>query len=224
MRDHPIDRGLALMSLSDFVPSPVRSLPVVVLADVSGSMSGRGKLAAQSQSIAEMIDAFSTDDATRGAVQLAVITFGGQAAEVVVPLRAIADITWDPGTLAARGKTPWGAAIALAQDVVDGLVEPTFQPTIVMTSDGMPTDAWEPLLERFLSSRRGAQSHRYAIAIGEDADAAILERFAGDSERVLAAGDAAEIVEYFRRITMSVTQALIGGTYDAGLGDLTDDF
>ena len=111
-----------------------------------------------------------------------------------------------------------------AEDVVATVAEPTYQPTIVMTSDGIPTDEWEPVLERFVRSRRGAQAHRYAIAIGEDADAATLARFTGDRGRVLHAGDAADIVEYFRRITMSVTQALSRGTYESGLGDLTDDF
>src|SRR4051812_9310753 len=106
------------MSLSNFVPPPSRSLPVIVLADVSGSMTQRGKLAAQSQSIAEMIDAFRTDATTRGAVRLAVVTFGGEVAELVLALTPIDEIAWDPETLAAGGKTPWGAAIAMTEEIV----------------------------------------------------------------------------------------------------------
>ena len=212
------------MSLSDFTPLPARALPVIVLADVSGSMTARGKLAAQSQSIGEMIDAFRADATTRGAVRLSVIAFGGEAAELVVPLRPVDEVVWDPATLVAEGKTPWGAAIALAEDVAAGVPEPTFQPTIVMTSDGIPTDNWEPVLERFLQTRRGGHSHRYAIAIGEDADTATLARFTGERDHVLPASDAGDIIDYFRRITLSVTQSLLRGTYESGLAPLTDDF
>jgi uncharacterized protein YegL len=171
-----------------------------------------------------MIDAFRTDGATRGAVQLAVIAFGGEAAELVLPLRPVDEVNWDPAVLDAGGKTPWGAAIALAEDVIAAVPEPTFQPTIVMTSDGIPTDKWEPMLDHFLRTRRGAQAHRFAIAIGEDADTAVLARFTGDRDRVLSAREASDIIEYFRRITLTVTQALSRGTYESGLGALTDDF
>src|SRR3954468_17943893 len=109
------------MSLSDFTPQPGRMLPVLVLADVSASMKGH-KLAAQNESIAEMIDAFRADSATRGAVHIAVISFGGEAAELVVPLTRVEDVTWED-TLGAAGKTPWGAAISLASDVIAELPE-----------------------------------------------------------------------------------------------------
>ncbi len=212
------------MSLTDFVPPPNRSLPIIVLADVSGSMTARGKLAAQTQSIGEMIDAFRTDATTRGAVQVAVVAFGGESAELVVELQPVEGIAWDPKSLVADGKTPWAAAISMARDIVDAIPEPTYQPTIVMTSDGIPTDRWEPALQQFLATRRGAQAHRYAIAIGEDADPEKLAEFTGSADRVLAATQASDIIEHFRRLTMSVTQALIRGQYESGLPGLTDDF
>lgn len=210
------------MSLSDFRPPPSRMLPVLVLADVSASMKGH-KLAAQNESIAEMIDAFRADSATRGAVHLAVISFGGDAAELAVPLTRIEDVTWKD-SLGAAGRTPWGAAISLASDVLAELPDTAYQPTIVMTSDGIPTDIWQPALDRLIGTKRGAQANRYAIAIGEDADSSRLAQFAGAAERVLSAQEASDIVEYFRRITMQVTQALVRGAYQSGLKPLTDDF
>lgn len=200
-------------------------LPVIVLADVSGSMVERGKLAQQDEAIGEMIDAFRLDAATRGAVHLAIIAFGGEIAELVVPLQTVESVAWRADHAAAGGRTPWGAAFALAQDVVRDLPSTTYQPTVVMTSDGVPTDAWEPVLHSFLESKRGGQSHRLAVAIGEDADCAKLAQFTGDPAHVLAAADgSADIVEYFRRITLSVTQALMRGTYESGLRPLSDDF
>jgi uncharacterized protein YegL len=52
-------------------------MPVIILADVSGSMTAYGKLAALNRAIAETIAIFASEQDARAEIHVAVITFGG---------------------------------------------------------------------------------------------------------------------------------------------------
>jgi uncharacterized protein YegL len=49
-----------------------------------------------------------------------------------------------------------------------------YRPTVVLVSDGGPNDAWEKPLNAFISDGRSAKCDRMAMAIGADADEAVL--------------------------------------------------
>lgn len=68
-----------MATLKEFEQSTPRPLPVVVLADVSGSMSVDGKIQALNQSLREMLGAFVSVDELRADLQVCVIAFGGTA-------------------------------------------------------------------------------------------------------------------------------------------------
>jgi uncharacterized protein YegL len=214
-----------MTTFSDYAVPGDRALPVLLLVDVSGSMGQHGKLAAQNESIGQMIDAFLVDSRTRGAIRIAVIAFGGEAAELLLPPTPVEQVQWTPPSEAA-GRTPLGTALGMAREV---LVDPAFKPqnalkaTIVLTSDGIPTDDWQTPLRDLLASRAGAQADRIAVAIGEDADEAMLEQFCSDDMPVLKAHEGQDIVEYFRRITLAVTRGLTSGRYGTTLPDLDLD-
>jgi uncharacterized protein YegL len=59
-------------------------MPVIILADVSGSMTAYGKLAALNRAIAETIAIFASEQDARIQIHVAVIKFGG----LLTPLRA----------------------------------------------------------------------------------------------------------------------------------------
>ncbi len=197
---------------------------MIVLADASGSMRDNGKLESQDVSIREMLDAFRADSMASGAVQVAVITFAGNAATTELALTPVEDARW-PGVQQAGGPTPLGAAIGAARVLIEQeLPENALQPTIILTSDGRPNaDDWRAELRALLDTRRGRQAHRFGIAIGADVQRDVLEEFVGDEGRVLDAADGDEIIEFFRRITLQVTRALTRGTYSDALPPFTGD-
>lgn len=203
------------MSLfKEFTTSSARPLPVIILADVSGSMQAAGKIDALNGAVREMIAAFADETATRVEIQVGVITFGLNGAAVHLPLTPASRARWDD--LRADGCTPLAAALEEALRLVEDrerIPPRAYRPVIVLASDGQPTDAfgqrtddWRAPLQRLLDSERGRRADRLALAIGDDADQAMLREFIADPEKqVFPAADAGRIREFFRVVTMSVT-------------------
>lgn len=198
--------------IKDFTVAAARPLPVIVLADVSGSMSADGKIETLNRSLREMISSFANEDDLRAEVHVGVITFGGSKAESKHDLAPASKLAWDD--LKASGKTPLGSALALATSwLEDKNIVPSraYMPTLVLLSDGQPDkgDSWQQELERLLGSQRGAKTQRLALAIGLGADENVLKAFIANPEvPVLHAKDAAQISRFFRFVTMSVCSRL----------------
>jgi uncharacterized protein YegL len=198
--------GEAEMSnIKEFSVSPARPLPVVVLADVSGSMAADGKIDALNAAVGEMLAAFSKEDNGRAAIHVAVVTFGGEAS-LHIPLTPADQIRWAP--MEAKGRTPLGAAFDLATELLEDrekVPARAYRPTIVLVSDCIANDEWRGPLARLLSAERAKKAQRTALAIGADADHEVLRAFLADPEaRILQAHEAREIPKFFRWVTMSV--------------------
>jgi uncharacterized protein YegL len=192
--------------LREFTVSQPRPLPVFVLADVSTSMEGAGKIGALNQSVRDMIEAFTKESEARAQIHLAVITFGGTA-RLHTPLQPAAKVTWQD--MRTDGNTPMGAAMAIAKKMIEDrqlLPSRAYRPTVILVSDGQPNDeGWEKAMESLIHDGRSAKADRLALAIGSDADEAMLKTFLGDpSKTVFHAEDAAGIRKFFRFVTMSV--------------------
>ncbi len=197
-----------MSSLQDFTSATPRALPVLLLLDVSGSMEADGKIGVLNQAVEEMLNSFSEEDGNRAEIQVAVVTFGDGVAEVYQPLAPAAEVEWEP--MDAVGNTPMGAALSIATSMIedhDQIPSRAYRPTIVLVSDGRPNDAWEAPLEQLLHSDRASKAARFALAVGSDADSAMLARFIGDERvPVFEAHQARQIQQFFRWVTMSVTQ------------------
>ena len=94
-----------------------------------------------------------------------------------------------------------------------------YQPTIVLVSDGRPTDdGWEVALQRLLGSARGSRAIRLAVGIGTEMDEEaqrVLGAFVGtDGAGLVQADDVEVIPKFFRWVTMSVTGRLTSATPD----------
>lgn len=199
--------GKKMGKFKEFTMAIARPLPVIVLADISGSMSADGKIAALNDAIAEMIATFAEEDDSRAEIHVSVVTFGGAAASVHKGLTPADKLGWQ--AMSASGRTPMGQAFTLARKMIeDKTVIPSraYRPTVVLVSDGVPTDDWEQPLKELLASERASKSMRLAMAIGEDADKKTLTAFLDDPEgRVFEAHESREIRKFFRWVTMSVT-------------------
>jgi uncharacterized protein YegL len=194
--------------LKDFTIATARPLPVIVLADVSGSMSANGKIDALNDAIQSMIESFATEDHSRAEIHVAVIAFGKGDARLHQSLLPAAQINWE--RVGAAGNTPMGAAFDLVVKMVEDheqIPSRAYRPTVVLVSDGQPTDEWREPLRRLLASDRASKASRFALGIGDDADPAMLAEFLADpSARVYSAHEARQIKNFFRWVTMSVTQ------------------
>jgi uncharacterized protein YegL len=199
-----------MTTLGEFSVSTARPLPVIVLADASGSMSQHDKIAALNEAVREMIASFAEMDEARVEIHVAVIAFGGRGARLHLPLQPAHLARWEP--LEAEGKTPMGQAITLATSLLEDralLPRRAYCPTIVLVSDGIPTDEWREPLEALKVASRGGKAHRVAMAIGVDAQAQVLESFvdgAGDRNFIYRAADARDIRRFFRWVTLSTQQ------------------
>ena len=128
-----------MSKLTEFTMASPRPLPVILLADVSGSMSVNGKIEVLNDSVAQMIATFAAEDGVRAEIHVAVIAFGGNGATLHKPLRPAHESPWEP--MKAAGRTPMGSAFALAREVIeDREVIPSraYRPTLVWR----PTDEY----------------------------------------------------------------------------------
>ena len=202
------------MKLSNFVSKEPRSLPIFILADTSGSMMGE-KINELNLALRQMITEFQNVDEIRGKFQLSIITFGSTV-NVIQPLADIESIHLSE--LSAGGRTPMGAAFETVTAMIeDKAVVPSraYTPTIVLVSDGVPTDCpqecylsgnysnWD-LLNKLKCSERSRKCQRLALAIGNDADVKMLREFIGNEETpLIKAHNVQGISKFFKWVTMS---------------------
>lgn len=199
-----------------------RPLPVLVLADVSGSMAQDGKIESLNLAVASMLRAFARERSPRGEITVSAITFGGQGVALHQPPAPASSAAWtDMDVAGGQEGTPMGDAFDLAHRVLsdEDLVPARAYPaTLVLISDGRPTSQWQPQLERLLGSPPGEKSLRLAVAIGSEAGSSafrVLESFVADPMYpVVRAEEADRIPEIFRYITQSMSVRLHSAKLD----------
>lgn len=195
-----------MSTLKDFSAPSARPLPVIVLADVSGSMSEGGKIQALNQSMREMLESLRDEEDLRAEIQVAVITFGNKEVRTHLALAPAAQANW--ADAAATGNTPMGAAFDVARQLLEdraAIPSRAYRPTLILVSDGQPTDEWKGPLDALIGSERGGKAFRMALGIGADADIAVLSDFLRDPKtRVFRAEEARQIRKFFRLATMTV--------------------
>lgn len=192
--------------LNEYTVSTPKPLPVILLVDVSGSMAANGKIEALNTAVAEMISSFAQDETDQAQIQVAVITFGSEA-KLYKPLTPAVNLEWQPMT--AEGKTAMGAAFDLATNLIEDRQQMpirAYRPAIVLVSDGMPTDAWKPALDRLLNSERGKKAERFTLGIDAKESHAMLRAFLDDPiARVFEAHESRQIRNFFRWVELTVT-------------------
>lgn len=197
------------MDIKDLVIQKARPLPVIILADVSGSMAAGNKIGILNNAMREMIDSLKNENSLRAEIYFSVIVFGGANARPILKFTKANEVDWQD--LTAEGKTPMGSALKMVKELLENkdiIPSRSYAPTLVLLSDGMPNDSWEPPLKDLLSSPRAAKAFRIAMSIGAGNDGKnVLKMFLGDSELdVFEANQARDIKKFFKFVTMSVSQ------------------
>jgi uncharacterized protein YegL len=188
-----------------FTAPKAKPLPVILLLDVSGSMGGE-KIRNLNAAVRDMLSDFSDTQTSEVEIHVAVITFGEQV-KLHQALTSASAIQWQD--LSPSGTTPLGTALEMAKAMIedkDTVPSRAYRPTVVLVSDGQPDGGWEMPLNRFINDGRSSKCDRMAMAIGADADEAVLGKFfEGTTHPLLYAENAKQLKECFKYITMSVT-------------------
>lgn len=216
----------------EFAENPEPRCAVVLLLDTSGSMQGR-RIEDLNAGLASLDTALKADPLASLRVELAIVTFGGNA-RVLDPRAADggaeahdavdaagAFVTMDAfraPQLSAEGNTPMGEAVRLGL----GLAEERkaiyrqngidyFRPWLFLITDGHPTDRdWESAADavRDAEARRGLSF--YAVGV-EGADMRKLARFSGQRQPLKLRGLAfQELFQWLSKSLAAVSQSRPG--------------
>ena len=196
-----------MSGLKQFAMAEARPLPIIVLADTSGSMEGADKIGALNAALKEMIDSLAKESRLRADIHVGILTFGGTVKQHL-PLTS-AQVVPTLAELKADGATPMGEAFRLVHSWLEDknlIPSRAYRPVIILLSDGQPTDDWEGSFKQLCASDRAQKATRLAMAIGADADEVMLKQFINDKEAPLFyAHNARDIHHFFRAVTMSVS-------------------
>ena len=188
-----------------------RRLPVYLLLDTSGSMTG-DPIQAVADGVKTLVADLKTDPQAQETAYLSVITFDNVAAQVT-PLTEIG--TFKEPALEAHGRTCMGEALKLLLDCYKKeIVKNTsakqkgdYKPLVFLLTDGHPTDDWENIADEIGAKVRSNKMFAKFVALGagSNADIAVLKRLTDD---VLVTHELKpdSLKAYFKWVTQSIVE------------------
>ena len=187
-----------------------RPLHFIWMADCSGSMSIGGKIQSLNRVIREATPHMQNvaKENPHADVQVRAIKFSTGAQWHIATATPVEDFKWTD--LNADGVTHMGKALSMVADQMKTEVmgERGLPPVLVMVSDGQPTDDFSTGLQALLEQGWGKKAVRMAIAIGEDADHGVLQKFIDHPERKpLQANNPETLVKHIKWVSTAVLKA-----------------
>lgn len=183
----------------------MRRLPVYLLLDTSGSMSGE-PIESVNNGVQMLVSALRQDPQALESAFLSVITFDSMAKQIV-PLTDLT--TFQVPCLTASGVTVFGSALELVSKCArTELVRSTpeqkgdWRPLVFIMTDGEPTDDWEKGLAEFQAFRWGMV---VCCAAGQNASAEKLKRVSSECVVQLDTADAKALSAFFKWVSSSIS-------------------
>ena len=202
-------------SLNDFLIQKPRPLPIVVTVDRSGSMGSNGKIDALNLALKDFVNSLKDEDRIKAEIHIALFSFGGNTATCDIPFTSINQVVLP--NYKAEGRTPMGASFSSIKSLIEDKIQipsRSYKPTIILLTDGIPTDDYESPMNALINEGRSSKAFRIAMAIGDDADQNMLSKFVSTPEYLITGESARDIRKFFRFVTMSVTQRMKSQTPD----------
>jgi uncharacterized protein YegL len=190
-------------------PIATRPLHFIFIADCSISMQG-DKIQSLNHAIREAIPHMRevANGNPNAEVLVRAIKFSAGASWHVSQPTPVGDFEWQD--LTVNGMTDMGRALVLVTDALKTppMPERALPPVLVLVSDGEPTDDFDGGLRALMAEPWGKKAVRLAIAIGEEANTSVLQKFIGHAEMTpLRANNAEDLVKYIRWASTAVLQA-----------------
>ncbi len=187
-----------------------RPLHFIWLTDCSGSMSIEGKIQALNTAIHEAIPHMKNiaDENPNADILVRAVKFSSGAQWHISQATPVDDFTWTD--LEADGLTDMGKALTMVAEQlkIPPMTDRALPPVLVLISDGQPTDNFGEGLSALTDLPWGKKAVRVAIAIGEDADHEVLQKFIGHSElKPLQANNAEQLVNHIRWVSTAVLKS-----------------
>ena len=187
-----------------------RPLHFIWITDCSGSMSTDGKIQALNNAIRESIPHMKSvaDENPNAEVLVRAIKFSSGAQWHISQPTKVENFVWND--LCAEGVTDLGKALKMVSEElrIPPMTDRALPPVLVLLSDGQPTDDYAEGLEALMSQNWGKKAVRIAIAIGEDADTEVLQKFIGNVEiKPLQANNPEALVRYIKWVSTVVLQS-----------------
>ena len=183
-----------------------RRLPVYILVDVSGSMSGE-KIVAVENGVQTLVSALNNDPQAMESAYLSVITFASNV-EQLVPLTSLGQFNMPP--LSAGGMTSMGEALSFVKQCADKDVQKNtpetkgdWKPLVFLMTDGESTDNLDRGIAEFKTRKWGIV---VACAAGIDANTAELSKIT-EAVVQLSTADSAAFAAFFKWVSASIAAA-----------------
>lgn len=201
----------------------MRRLPVYLLLDTSGSMTGE-PIEAVKNGVQVLISTLRQDPYALETAFISVITFNSSAQQ----LTPLTDLTaFQIPEIHAGGGTALGDGLSLLSQSIDREVSKStadvkgdWKPLVFIMTDGHPTDSWQNGVALFKKQKTGIV---VACAAGNQADTNILKQIT-DVVVSLDTADSATIKAFFKWVSASISTGSqkieSGGKEVTGLNEL----
>lgn len=187
-----------------------RPLHFIWIADCSGSMDADGKIQSLNNAIRDALPHMRkvADENVNAQVLVRALKFSSGAQWHISQPTPVETFEWVD--LTASGVTDMGKALSMVADQLKmpPMSERALPPVLVLISDGQPTDDFAKGLQELMDEPWGKKAVRMAVAIGEDANLEVLQKFIGNSElQPLQAHNPEALVKHIRWLSTAVLKA-----------------
>ena len=186
----------------------MRRLPVYLLLDTSGSMTGE-PIEAVKNGVQMMLHSLRQNPQAIETAYVSIITFDNEAKQIV-PLTDLA--SFQMVDIKAQSTTSMGAALALLADRMETEITKTtteqkgdWKPLTFIMTDGIPTDDWQTGFNKLKQVNKGLV---VGCAAGSGADDKILKQITSSVVR-LDNADSESISKFFQWVTASIATTSI---------------
>lgn len=195
----------------DLVENPTPRVPVSLCIDISSSMTG-DKIRELVRGVNVFYDAVEEDDDAHDAAEISIVGFNSGA--TLIQDFASVDQAERISTLSPAGLTYMGEGVNLALNTLEdrkamysGSGVLYYQPWLVLMTDGQPNGSQAELeraIQRVVAMVTAKKLTVFPIAIGADADMAVLARFSPNRAPLRLRG--LNFKEFFEWLSRSVSR------------------